>query len=218
MDEQALKQIASQLRKPQGEEGIKTGEWMNKGNLRVNQDTLKVLNASGEENILEIGMGNGFFVKNILEGHPQIKYTGCDFSDVMIKEAEKINAEWITKGQATFITADIASLPCPNATFDKIVTINTIYFWDNEQKVLNELKRVLKPNGKLIITLRPKRQMVNYPFTKYGFKMFSKEDIISLLGNNGLSVSEIFENQEPDFELNGEMKKMENLIVVAQKM
>lgn len=217
MDEQALKQIASQLRKPQGEEGIKTGEWMNKGNLRINHDTLKVLQASGEEHILEIGMGNGFFVKNILEDHPQLKYTGCDFSDVMIGQANKINAEWVIKGQATFINADISSLPFQNETFDTLFTINTIYFWENEVAILNELKRVLKPNGKLIITLRPKRQMINYPFTKYGFNMFSKEDLIGLLATNGFVVSEVFENQEPDFELNGEMKKMENLIVIANK-
>lgn len=217
MDEQALKQIASQLRKPQGEEGIKTGEWMNKGNLRINHDTLKVLQASGEEHILEIGMGNGFFVKNILEDHPQLKYTGCDFSDVMIGQANKINAEWVIKGQATFINADISALPFQNETFDTLFTINTIYFWENEVAILNELKRVLKPNGKLIITLRPKRQMINYPFTKYGFNMFSKEDLIGLLATNGFVVSEVFENQEPDFELNGEMKKMENVIVIANK-
>lgn len=217
MDEQALKQMASQLRKPQGEEGVKTGEWMNKGNLRVNQDTLKVLHATGEERILEIGMGNGFFVKDILKDHPQIKYTGCDFSDVMIEQANKINAEWVIKGQATFINADITALPFQNETFDSIFTINTIYFWENVTTVLNELKRVLKPKGKLIITLRPKRQMINYPFTKYGFNMFSKEDLMCLLETNGFIVSEVFENQEPDFELNGEMKKMENLIVIANK-
>lgn len=217
MDEQTLKQIASQLRKPQGEEGIKTGEWMNKGNLRINQDTLKVLHASGNDRVLEIGMGNGFFVKNILENYPQIKYTGCDFSDVMIGQANKINAECVKKGQATFINADINTLPFQNETFDTIFTINTIYFWENEVAILNELKRVLKPKGKLIITLRPKRQMINYPFTKYGFKMFSKEDIVSLLTKNGCIISEISENHEPDFELNGELKKMENLIVVANK-
>jgi hypothetical protein len=50
------------------------------------------------------------------------------------------------------------------------------YFWDNENEVIDRLARVLKPEGTLLIVIRPKHQMVHYPFTKYGFKMFSKDD------------------------------------------
>ncbi len=213
--EEENRQRAAQLRKPSGEEGIKVGEWMNKGNLRINLDAFKILDASPNDSILEIGMGNGYFVKDIVSVHPSISYTGYDFSDVMIEESKKRNAEWIANGQAKFVLGDITSLPFPDNSFTKIITINTIYFWEDTNRILNELIRVLKPNGKLMISLRPKHQTLKYPFTKYGFTQYSKEDLEVLLAKNGIKNFKIIENHEPDFELNGVIMKMENMIVIV---
>jgi ubiquinone/menaquinone biosynthesis C-methylase UbiE len=190
---------------------------MNRGNTQMNMDTLQIVDAVANDAILEIGMGNGFFVYKIAENHSSVKYTGADFSEVMVAEAQRINAEWINKGQATFILSDAIALPFSNSSFNKIFTINTIYFWEDAVKILAELKRVLLPKGKLIIALRPKRLMQNYPFTKYGFAMFSKEEVVQLLTQNGFTVTQSIENQEPDFDLKGETIKMENLIVEAVK-
>ena len=217
MDEKSLQQIAAQLRQPSGEAGIQTGEWMNRGNVHINVDTLGILGATAGDTILEIGMGNGFFVHNIVEKDSSIQYTGADFSEIMVREAQRINAAWINNGQARFILSNVTSLPFEDNSFNKVFTINTIYFWEDAIKILNEIKRVLQPKGKLIITLRPKRQMKNYPFTKYGFTMFSKEEAEQLLSDNGFTVLRANETQEPDFELNGEMVKMESLIVESIK-
>jgi ubiquinone/menaquinone biosynthesis C-methylase UbiE len=217
MDEQSLQQLAAQLRQPTGQEGIKTGEWMNRGNVHINLNTLAIVNATAVDNILEIGMGNGFFVNKILQQHNSIQYTGADFSDVMIAEAERINEAWIKNGQAKFVLTNGITLPFADEIFNKIFTINTIYFWDDSIKIIDEIKRVLQPKGKLIITLRPKRQMINYPFTKYGFNMFSKQDATQLLMQNGFTIVQAIEKQEPDFELNGKMVTMESVIIEAVK-
>src|SRR6476619_7183860 len=68
--------LAGQLRQPEGSLGIKVGENMNKGNRLMN---------------LEIGIGNGFFVKDIIASAKDVRYTGCDFSETMIKEAKDLN-------------------------------------------------------------------------------------------------------------------------------
>lgn len=217
MDEHSYQQLAAQLRQPTGEAGIQTGFWMNRGNVHINLDTLKILNATAGDSILEIGMGNGFFVKEILQKHPSIKYTGADFSEVMIAEAKRKNKAFIDMGQANFILSDMVSMPFEDASFNKIFTINTIYFWEDAAKILTELKRVMLPKGKLFITLRPKRQMINYPFTKYGFTMFSKEEVELLLKKNRFTIVRSVEKQEPNFELNGEMVKMESLIIETIK-
>lgn len=217
MDEQQLKQTASQLRKPHGEDGVKIAEFMNKGNRDINLNTISIVSPEQDDAILEVGMGNGFFVPEIVSKHPEIQYTGCDFSELMVEEATKLNTEWISKGQAKFILSDIAALPFKDNSFTKIFTINTIYFWEDEGVVLQGIKRILKPNGKFIVALRPKHQAEKYPFIKYGFKLFSKEDITKLFEENGLEVSTIIEQKEPDFDMNGEIMTMEHLIVVGQK-
>ncbi len=218
MSEEELQHMAAQLRQPAGEAGIKIGEWMNSGNLQMNQDTLKVLNPQNGEHILEIGMGNGFFVKEILQNKALTHYSGCDLSEEMVLQAKKLNQSFVDSEQAQFIQGNAAQLPFAENSFDKIFTVNTIYFWDNEKAVLDELKRVLKPGGSLLIALRPKHQMQQYPFIKYGFNTFSKEDLSALLTENGWKLLKLYENKENDFELNGTVIKMENLIVVAEKV
>ncbi len=217
-DEQKFRNMAAQLRKPEGEDGIKTADMMSKGNMHIIQDTFKALNAEAGDNILEIGMANGLYVKDILKRSENIHYTGCDFSALMVRESEKLNADWILKEKARFINSNITSLPFENNEFNKIFTVNTLYFWDNEVDALNEIKRVMQPGGIFIIGFRPKHQTEKYPFTKYGFNQFSKADVDKLLTANGFSIAGIFENKEPDLDLNGQIINMENVVVVARKI
>jgi ubiquinone/menaquinone biosynthesis C-methylase UbiE len=215
MDESSLKEIAAQLRKPTGDEGIKAANSMNQGNLHINLNTIEVLNPSPGDNILEIGMGNGYFVREILSKDSSIRYTGCDFSEVMIREAERLNAEWIQKGQAKFVFGDVNQLPFQGRTFNKIFTINTIYFWDDAPKVFRELKRVLRPEGTLIISIRPRHQMENYPFTRYGFNMFTASELHDILLENGFYSIKMKELVEPDVDFKGTVMKMESVIAKA---
>lgn len=217
MDEERLKAIAQQLRKPQGDFAKQVGEKMNEGNLYINQYTIEQLHVSHHDKILEIGMGNGFFVKDILSADSTVTYTGCDFSEVMVEEACKRNEQFIKNGQAQFFIANADNLPFDKETFDKVFTVNTIYFWDDPEKILAEIRSVLKPKGLLIIAIRPKTVMEHYPFTKYGFNMFSKEDLTNLLSSNKFKVNNIVEKQEPAQEIDGETLKVETLIVSAVK-
>lgn len=217
MTEEQLRETASQLRQPHGEGAIAIAGFMNKGNARMNEDALRVLSASPGDNILEVGMGNGYFVKDILQADDSIHYTGADFSAEMVLAAEKWNADWIHKGKAVFVHASAESLPLDNELFHKILTVNTLYFWDDRERVLSEFRRVLKPGGRLYIAIRPERRMVHYPFTKYGFRLYSAEDVRDLLAANGFDEEHTHEHREPDYEVNGERIPVENLVVVAVK-
>ena len=210
--------MAAQLRKPSGEEGMKTAEWMANGNVHIIHDAMKILNAEADDNILEIGMANGFYVNEILDKFAGIQYTGCDFSPIMVDAAKKLNADAVATGRAKFILADIISLPFESNTFNKVFTVNTIYFWDDETAALKEIRRILQPNGQFIIVFRPKHQSEKYPFTKYGFNQFTKADVTALLSANGFMVTGNYENTEPDFDLKGQIINMENVVVAGRKI
>lgn len=207
--------MAAQLRQPTGEDGIKTGEWMSDGNKVIILETLNALNAVAGDRILEIGMGNGHFVSEIVSKDASISYSGCDFSEVMVNESRKNNEQWITNNQAEFLLTDGTSLPFADHTFTKIFTVNTLYFWEDRPAVLAEFKRVLKPDGKLIIGIRPKRLMEHIPFTQFGFNLFSKDDATDLLTENGFDILSVSENTEPAFELHGKQIIMENVVITA---
>lgn len=217
MDEETLKGIAMQLRKPTGDYAIQVGEKMNDGNLHINLNTIEALNLNSGDHILEIGMGNGFFVKNVLSQNSNLYYVGCDFSQAMVDEARKCNAQFIQDGQAAFHNADANQLPFSAESFDKVFTINTIYFWEKPQDVLSEIWRVLKPKGQITIAVRPKSIMEHYPFVKYGFNMFSTQELKETISKNDFMVTDAFEKEEPEIEINGERTKTATLVVTAVK-
>ena len=66
----------------------------------------------------------------------------------MLKHAEKNCAEY---KNVQFRQANILSLDFPNSSFDKVVAGNVIHLLDEPIKALNELDRVCKPGGMLII-------------------------------------------------------------------
>jgi ubiquinone/menaquinone biosynthesis C-methylase UbiE len=217
MNEELSKSVAAQLRQPHGEYALQIAQRMNESNLHMNMFTIEALHLKANDKILEIGMGNGFFVKDIFAANNSVKYTGCDFSEAMIEEASKINEKYIQSGQAQFHLSNVDKLPVHDELFDKVFTVNTLYFWSDATTVLNEIRRILKPSGQLIISIRPKSIMEKYSFTKYGFNLFSKEDVVKLLGKNNFKVTDVIEKKEPDQEIEGQKLALETLIVVAEK-
>ena len=191
---------------------------MNEGNLHINRFTIEALELTRDDNILEIGMGNGFFVKDILSADVSVRYTGCDFSPTMVKEAHLLNKVFVQAQQAEFLLADAGRLPFKSETFDKVFTVNTIYFWDDPGKTLSEIARVLKPEGWIVIAVRPERVMSNYPFAQFGFQLFTTDDLKTLLKENNFFLKDIIERKEPDQEVNGMKIPVETLIAIGSKL
>jgi ubiquinone/menaquinone biosynthesis C-methylase UbiE len=213
-DDQA-KTVAAQLRQPEGEFGKIVGQKMNEANLNMNVFTNKQLNTSANDRILEIGMGNGYFVKDLLNVHPSITYSGIDFSLTMVEEANKINQSFVDERRAKFQMANAELMPFEENSFNKIFTINTIYFWENPDKVLIECKRVLQNNGILTITIRPKHILDTFPISKYGFTTFGKEDVCTLLIANGFAIKDQIEIEEAEEDFFGVPLKDTFVIIQA---
>jgi ubiquinone/menaquinone biosynthesis C-methylase UbiE len=218
VDPEQLKYIARQLRKPFGEHGIEIGEKLVLSNATLYQHALNELDAQASDHILEIGMGTGSHVNKILNIDPNIRYVGCDYSQLMVDEAVRVNASFIDEKRAQFICADVTSLPLEGVTFNKAFTVNTIYFWEAPDEGIRELRRLLKVGGQLIIAGRPKHVMENYPFTPYGFNMFDKFDVSDLLEQHGFDSIKIIEEKEEAREMDGQLFPIETLIVSGWKV
>lgn len=214
-DEEYIKQVAAQLRKPTGELGNQVAEMMNTGNLMMNQNTIKALDIKANDSVLEIGMGNGFFVKEILSKSPGVSYLGCDYSQEMVKASEVINRIYVKKGYASFHQADANNLPAKKASVNVLFTINTLYFWDDPSAVLDECKRILKLNGTFVLSFRPSEALKMYPTTKYGFNFFSEKEAQQLLIDHGFQIISSTKFEEPSIEIDGKRFPPKHVIIVA---
>lgn len=207
-------ELAKHLKKPSGDAGKKVGVQMNKGNKYICLNSYKVLKPQDNNSILEIGMGNGFFIKDLLSMAKNLTYVGADFSEIMVTEAREINKGFTN---VSFYEASIEKLPFKNEQFDLITTTNTVYFWPNLIENLKELRRVLKPNGKLLIGYRDKDFMDKVEFTNHGFNKYKCEDIEMLLSGNGFDQLDTHKISEPKLEFEGNTIVMHGMYTVGIK-
>lgn len=211
------KELARQLRKPTGEYGLKVSDMMNHGNGVMNMHTLTVVQAKSEEKILEIGMGNGHFVANIIQAGKNIYYTGVDFSKEMVEYAAEKNKELVDLGKVEFQLGNVENLPLESEMYDTVFTVNTMYFWKDCSKAFGEIKRVLKAEGHLVIAVRPKHILETIEATAYGFSKRTNSEIARLMIENGFTPPQITEIKEPLNGNWGENQPRETVIFRSRK-
>ena len=105
-------------------------------------------NVKSGSSVLDVGCGNG----RLLLGLPEkTKYTGLDISKELLKEAEKAHPEH--KFYETDITKESIWKHLPQ--YDYIFCIAVFHHLPTKKDqlfVLNQIKRHLKPRGKILIT------------------------------------------------------------------
>lgn len=181
MKQEELQAIASQLKLPTGEKGIEMGNMMNETNINMTRHSIQNLNISNENKILELGHGNAGHVEFLFEQAENLKYYGLEMSELMFQEARQINRNFVSQKQAFFSLYDGNKIPFENDFFDKIFTVNTIYFWQKPEELLAEIYRVLKPNGNFCLTFAEEDFMKQLPFTQFEFELYSTEKAQELI-------------------------------------
>ncbi|GAA0564180.1 methyltransferase family protein [Chitinophaga japonensis] len=207
------KQLGEQLRRPSGEAGKKVGMQMNISNELLNLWTIEQLNILDNQQVLEIGMGNGYFCNHVLTRAAGLKYYGCDLSEVMVEEAIRLNQANVDNSSASFYLAGADKLPFPDSTFDIVFSVNTIYFWEQPSQELSEIKRVLKRNGELTIAIRTKDSLTHHPFAQYGYRQYNADELNALLEENGFTSVFSLTREEPEKVFDGVNVKVKDLIM-----
>ena len=84
----------------------------------------------------------------LLEQNPRQQITGVDISPAML-EAAKTKLEIYP--QVNLHNASVTSLLFDSQSFDLAICANAFHYFASPQLALAEMKRVLKPNGRVII-------------------------------------------------------------------
>ena len=96
--------------------------------------------------VLEVGCGRGFYLKTIKKLYPTTEIIGIDKNKKYIKGLEAIEA-------------DAQKLPFGANSFDTVIASEILEHVDDDDKVLAEIKRVLRPRGVVLISV----PNANYP-------------------------------------------------------
>lgn len=200
MDQPDFQSIAAQLRNPNGEDGIKTAVRMSENNANMITTCIDALYLKENDKVLEMGPGGGLHLPYLFQQEHTVQYSGADISETMIEMAAENNKTLVERGAANFKLLEIQNEYCKltfdDGYFDKIFTVNTIYFWDNALAQAKELLRVLAPHGQIFICFATASFMEQLPFTKFDFNLYSEDKAIELFQQAGFHNIEIKHQKE----------------------
>ncbi len=148
----------TQTDQPHGWLGRMTGWLMGLLNRKLNRITVKHLDLNVDDTVLEIGCGAGQAVREIITTTLCHRAAGIDPSAEMIEQSAKLNATQQQVGQLDLRQGQVETLPWPNSSFTKVFAISNFHIWDSRRAGLNEIWRVLRPAGTLVLCLRRARK------------------------------------------------------------
>jgi ubiquinone/menaquinone biosynthesis C-methylase UbiE len=149
--------IARQLSRPSGFLGLVIGRLMNRNNAQMNTFALRQLGLTSGDRVLEIGFGGGLMLAPLNDRAAFVG--GVDRSELMVRRANARFRDAIRGGRADFREGTVEAIPFQAASFTKVCTVNTVYFWKSLDAGFARIHRVLSPGGRLAVGFRTKEQM-----------------------------------------------------------
>lgn len=135
--------------RPTGQDGFDMLARMNESHNEVTHWALSFYTYTGNEKALDIGCGGGNTLR-LLSQHVE-HLVGVDYSEVSVSSSLEYNADLVKQGRLSVRHASVESLPFSDSVFDKIITVESFYFWPDPLNNLKEVRRVLKSNGTFLM-------------------------------------------------------------------
>lgn len=137
--------------KPTGDAGIEMLKRMNESHFEVTGWALSKWDIRENHDVLDIGCGGGRTLNRISEKIVSGSLTGVDYSETSIRASEEYNRELLNKGMLTLVNASVENLPFEDGAFDRIITVESFYFWPDPVENLKEVRRVLRKDGHFML-------------------------------------------------------------------
>jgi ubiquinone/menaquinone biosynthesis C-methylase UbiE len=102
--------------------------------------------------VLDVGTGTGSVAIGFAEGIPGVEVVGLDLSDVVLELARDNARESEVPESISFEEGDAEGMPFEDDTFDLVISSDTLHLVKDPIKAFNEIHRVLKPQGRFLIS------------------------------------------------------------------
>ncbi len=175
--------MAAQLRRPRGWFGRRVmGPLLNEGNKALLDTVLAAAAPTSGARVLDVGFGGGYTLERLAPLVTPQRVAGVELSEAMIAAVRD------RCGEAFDLhLADAAALPFPDASFDIVLSVNTLYFWPDPARVLAEMSRVLKSGGRVVLGYRSRLFLAVAPISWFGFRLHGDRRIAGLLSDAGFA-------------------------------
>ncbi|GGK41164.1 MULTISPECIES: bifunctional demethylmenaquinone methyltransferase/2-methoxy-6-polyprenyl-1,4-benzoquinol methylase UbiE [Flavobacteriaceae] len=138
--------------------------------IKWRKKVVKIIGATNPDKILDIATGTGDLAINLTETNAS-KIIGLDISEGMLDVGRKKIEELKLNNQIEMIFGDSENIPFEANYFDAITVAFGVRNFENLEKGLSEIYRVLKPNGTFVVLETSIPTKTPY---KQGYKFYAK--------------------------------------------
>jgi ubiquinone/menaquinone biosynthesis C-methylase UbiE len=131
------------------------GSDMERHHLNIAAQTIRRMRLQSGERVLDLSCGTGWAARLVARlvaegpvGFGQV--VGLDISDEMIARAREASRDF---ENLLFVWGSAEQIPWDENYFDKVLSIEAFYYFPDQERVLNELFRVMAPRGRLFILI-----------------------------------------------------------------
>lgn len=170
--------MAKQYAGPSGLFGrLVTSRLLNRANRLSNYAVYDALEIERGNRVLDIGFGGGELLFNIARNSGCGEVCGVEKSEEMIQRANAIIWNDQELKVVKLMLGDISALPVSGNAFDRVCSVNTIYFWPNLCLGSQELARVTTNNGRVVLGYGSGEKLSQSGYTENGFKFYKPDTI-----------------------------------------
>jgi ubiquinone/menaquinone biosynthesis C-methylase UbiE len=130
------------------------GEEMEHHHISITRQTLALMRLKPGDKVLDLGCGAGWASRLLAQmvgvGERPGQVVGLDVSDEMIRRARAPSAQF---DNLLFVVGSATQIPWEENFFDKVLSVESFYYYADQDRALDELFRVLAPKGELYILI-----------------------------------------------------------------
>ena len=179
--------LSRQLSHPSGAGGRVVARVMNRGNRKLNDRAIARLDVRPGDRVLDLGFGGGLTFAALWERGAKV--VGIDHAEDMLAAAQARFADAVAAGRLELHAADVGRLPLLDGAVDRVLTVNTVYFWSDLGAAFGEVRRVLVPGGRLVVAIRDMAVMQRLDPTV--FTLRSADELAAALRDAGFAQAEV---------------------------
>jgi arsenite methyltransferase len=179
--------LAAQLGKPTGLRGLVVGTMLNRTNRGMIAVAVAALELQSGATAADLGFGGGVGLAMLLERvGPKGRVLGVDLSPTMVRRASGQFDRAIAAGRMQLQAGSLTKLPLEDGSVHGAITVNTIYFVEELDRVFSELARVISAAGRAVVGIGDQENMARMPMTAYGYRLRPIDDVVAVAKSAGL--------------------------------
>jgi ubiquinone/menaquinone biosynthesis C-methylase UbiE len=189
--------FVNQVKKPTRFVGRLFAWIMNSSHSALTDWALNFLDINQGSTVLDVGCGGGRTIEKLADS-AMLVY-GVDYAAGSVAASSAHNKQLIAEGRVAVELASVSRLPFAADFFDLVTAIETQYYWPDVVNDMQEILRVLKPGGRLVVVAESYRGgrhdwLLGPAMRLLGSQRLSVNDHRALFQKAGYRDIEIFEH------------------------